>query len=138
MPVMKMIKKDMLVKVWTDQIDDNALLQLENMSKLPFIHKHIAVMPDVHWGIGAAIGSVIPSKGAIMPAAVGVDLGIIPGSMVAKSFIVKGKGNKESFCSCSHGAGSVLGRKQAIKKYTVADLRTREIVVNIYKNNELL
>ena len=75
MPVMKMINKGMPVKVWTDQIDDNALLQLENMSKLPFIHKHIAVMPDVHWGMGATIGSVIPSKGAIVPAAVGVDLG---------------------------------------------------------------
>jgi len=75
MPVMKVINKGMPVKVWTDQIDDNAILQLENMSQLPFIHKHIAAMPDVHWGMGATIGSVIPSKGAVVPAAVGVDLG---------------------------------------------------------------
>ena len=50
------------------------------------------------------------------------DMGIIPGSMGAKSFIVKGKGNKESFCSCSHGAGRTLGRKQAKRLYTAEDL----------------
>ena len=75
MPVMKVINKGMPVKIWTDEIDDNAILQLENMSRMPFIHKHIAAMPDVHWGMGATIGSVIPSKGAVIPAAVGVDLG---------------------------------------------------------------
>lgn len=75
MPVMRVINKGSPVKVWTDEIDDNAVSQLENMSRMPFIHKHIAAMPDVHWGMGATIGSVIPSKGAIIPAAVGVDLG---------------------------------------------------------------
>ena len=75
MPIQKVINKGMPVKIWTDDIDENALEQLENMSKMPFIHKHIAAMPDVHWGMGATIGSVIPSKGAIIPAAVGVDLG---------------------------------------------------------------
>jgi len=75
MPVMKVLNKGKPVKIWTDDIDDNALQQLENMSKVPFIHKHIAVMPDVHWGCGATIGSVIPSRGAVIPAAVGVDLG---------------------------------------------------------------
>lgn len=71
----KVINKGKPVKIWTDEIDENAIIQLENMSKMPFIHKHIAVMPDVHWGMGATIGSVIPSKGAVIPAAVGVDLG---------------------------------------------------------------
>lgn len=75
MPIKKVIKGKGLVKVWTDEIDDNALLQLENMATLPFIHRHIAAMPDVHWGMGATIGSVIPSIGAVVPAAVGVDLG---------------------------------------------------------------
>jgi len=75
MTVKRVIKGKFPVKVWTDQIDDNAIKQLENMAQLPFIHKHIAAMPDVHWGMGATIGSVIPSKGAIVPAAVGVDLG---------------------------------------------------------------
>src|SRR5690606_11318170 len=45
------------------------------VARLPFIHKHVAAMPDVHWGMGATVGSVIPTKGAIVPAAVGVDLG---------------------------------------------------------------
>ena len=75
MTIKKVINKGKPVKIWTDDIDDNAMGQLENMSKMPFIHKHIAAMPDVHWGMGATIGSVIPSKGAIIPAAVGVDLG---------------------------------------------------------------
>jgi len=75
MPIMRVINKGCPVKVWTDDIDDKAISQLENMSRMPFIHKHIAAMPDVHWGMGATIGSVIPSKGAIIPAAVGVDLG---------------------------------------------------------------
>ncbi|MFQ5598654.1 MAG: RtcB family protein [Nitrospiria bacterium] len=75
MPVKKTINKGVPVKIWTDEIDPKAIGQLENISRLPFIHRHVAAMPDVHWGIGATIGAVIPSKGAIIPAAVGVDLG---------------------------------------------------------------
>lgn len=75
MPVMKVVNKGKPVKIWTNDIDDNALKQLENVSQMPFIHKHVAAMPDAHWGMGATIGSVIPTKGAIIPAAVGVDLG---------------------------------------------------------------
>lgn len=71
----KVISGKSPVKIWTDDIDENAMRQLENMAQMPFIHKHIAAMPDVHWGMGATIGSVIPSKGAVIPAAVGVDLG---------------------------------------------------------------
>lgn len=75
MPVKTVLNGRFPVKIWTDEIDANAISQLENMSQMPFIHHHIAAMPDVHWGLGATIGSVIPSKGAIIPAAVGVDLG---------------------------------------------------------------
>ncbi len=66
-----------LVKMWTKgvPVEDAALEQLKNMSTLPFIHKHIAVMPDVHLGKGATVGSVIPTKNAIVPASVGVDIG---------------------------------------------------------------
>ena len=62
---------------WTDGVpfDNNARQQLYNVSTLPFVHHHVAVMPDVHWGMGATIGSVIPTAGAIIPAAVGVDIG---------------------------------------------------------------
>jgi tRNA-splicing ligase RtcB len=75
MPIKKVINEGMPVKIWTDDIEESAMQQLRNISKMPFIHKHVAAMPDVHWGMGATIGSVIPSKGAIIPAAVGVDLG---------------------------------------------------------------
>src|SRR6185312_13370431 len=57
--------------------------QLLNVASLPFIFKWVAAMPDVHWGIGATVGSVIPTKGAIIPAAVGVDIGC--GMMAVKN-----------------------------------------------------
>ncbi|MFV0547181.1 MAG: RtcB family protein [Limnobaculum xujianqingii] len=65
------------VKMWTQgvPVEDEAKRQLENTAKMPFIFKHIAVMPDVHLGKGSTIGSVIPTIGAIIPAAVGVDIG---------------------------------------------------------------
>jgi len=65
------------VKSWTQgvEFDNTARAQLNHLAKLPFIHKWIAVMPDVHTGIGATIGSVIPTHRAIIPAAVGVDIG---------------------------------------------------------------
>jgi len=65
------------IKAWVDgvQLEETALQQLKNIAGLPFIHKHVAVMPDVHWGQGATVGSVIATKGAIIPAAVGVDIG---------------------------------------------------------------
>lgn len=65
------------IKHWTKGVllDDRAREQLHNIASLPFIHKHVAAMPDVHWGMGATIGSVIATKGAIVPAAVGVDIG---------------------------------------------------------------
>ena len=65
------------VKMWTQgvAVDAESKAQLLNAAKLPFIYKWIAVMPDVHTGKGATVGSVIPTKGAIIPAAVGVDIG---------------------------------------------------------------
>ena len=218
------------IKLWTQgvPVEEEARQQLLNTAKMPFIFKHLAVMPDVHLGKGSTIGSVIPTLGAIIPAAVGVDigcgmiaartsllaadlpdkdlayfeessrhfddyveavgwaqdfarqnralmmhavieaarqvirkpfeanleavdchhnyvqkerhfgqevlvtrkgavsaqkgqLGIIPGSMGAKSFIVRGLGNQEAFCSCSHGAGRTMSRTKAKKVFSVAD-----------------
>src|SRR5688500_1415958 len=63
------------VKIFTDDLPENAEQQLANIATLPFVHHHVAAMPDVHMGIGAAVGTVIPTKGAIIPAAVGVDIG---------------------------------------------------------------
>ena len=56
-------------------IEASAEKQLRNVAAMPFVYKWVAAMPDVHWGIGATVGSVIPTKGAIIPAAVGVDIG---------------------------------------------------------------
>ncbi len=63
------------VKIWTDDVDEKSKEQLRNIASLPFVHHHVAAMPDVHLGIGATIGSVIATHKAIIPAAVGVDIG---------------------------------------------------------------
>lgn len=60
---------------WASDVDPEAILQAEKTARLPIIEGHVALMPDAHVGIGATVGSVIPTKGAIIPAAVGVDLG---------------------------------------------------------------
>ncbi|HHC74324.1 MAG TPA: RtcB family protein [Thiothrix sp.] len=76
MPIQfKLNKGNVPVHIYTNEVDSRSLNQLGHLSQLPFIHHHIAAMPDVHAGIGATVGSVIPTKGAIIPAAVGVDIG---------------------------------------------------------------
>ena len=65
------------VKMWTRgvPVEDEAMRQLAQLARLPVVWPHVAVMPDVHVGIGATIGSVVPTRNAIIPAAVGVDIG---------------------------------------------------------------
>jgi tRNA-splicing ligase RtcB len=65
------------IKAWIDHVpvEQSAMQQLRNIASMPFIHHHVAVMPDVHWGMGATVGSVIATQKAIIPAAVGVDIG---------------------------------------------------------------
>lgn len=69
------------IKLWTTSsrgdvpVEDKALAQLRNVARLPFVFRHVAAMPDVHLGMGATVGSVIATRGAIVPAAVGVDIG---------------------------------------------------------------
>lgn len=76
------------IKMWTRgvPVEDGARAQLARAAQMPFVFKHVAVMPDVHIGIGATVGSVIPTKGAIIPAAVGVDIGC--GMMAARTSLV--------------------------------------------------
>lgn len=76
------------IKAWTDYvgIEDQAMQQLKNIANLPFVVGHVAAMPDVHWGVGATVGSVIATKGALCPAAVGVDIGC--GMMAVKTNVV--------------------------------------------------
>jgi tRNA-splicing ligase RtcB len=73
------------IKMWTRgvPVEDEAKHQLMNAARLPVVFKHVAAMPDVHYGIGATVGSVIPTLKAIIPAAVGVDIGC--GMMAAKT-----------------------------------------------------
>ncbi len=65
------------IKLWTDgvEVEPEAMQQIRNVASLRVVGPHVAVMTDVHWGIGATVGSVIPTRHAIIPAAVGVDLG---------------------------------------------------------------
>jgi tRNA-splicing ligase RtcB len=77
MKVLTGCKQKVPVKAWVDgvELDIKAEIQLRQTARLPFIHKHLAVMPDAHWGMGSTVGSVIATKKAIIPAAVGVDIG---------------------------------------------------------------
>lgn len=72
---MKVLNNKVPVKIWTGEIEESALKQLNNLSELPFIYKHIACMPDVHAGYGSTVGSVIATREAIIPSTVGVDIG---------------------------------------------------------------
>ena len=76
------------IKRWTRgvAVEDAAVKQLENVARMPFIHRWVAAMPDVHWGMGATVGSVIPTVGAVIPAAVGVDIGC--GMMAVETSLV--------------------------------------------------
>ena len=78
-------KQGVPIKAWTKgvPVEEAAQKQLLNVAQLPFVFKWVAAMPDVHYGIGATVGSVIPTKGAIIPAAVGVDIGC--GMMAVKT-----------------------------------------------------
>ena len=73
------------IKMWTHgvPVEEEARAQLINTARMPFVYRHLAVMPDVHLGKGSTIGSVIPTQGAIIPAAVGVDIGC--GMMAART-----------------------------------------------------
>ena len=79
------------IKAWTRgvPVEPAAEAQLRNIAALPFIHRHVAVMPDVHLGKGATVGSVIPTCGAIIPAAVGVDIGC--GMMAVRTSVGAGR-----------------------------------------------
>jgi tRNA-splicing ligase RtcB len=76
MPIKQTLRKGLVpVHIYTDDIQHEAIEQLINISKLPIVYPYVAAMPDVHAGIGATVGSVISTRSAIIPAAVGVDIG---------------------------------------------------------------
>jgi len=95
MPVAQEISEGRVpVKVYTGEIEPQARAQLVNISRLPIVHHHVAAMPDVHLGIGATVGSVIPTRQAIIPAAVGVDIGC--GMMAARLSLTAGDLDEKS------------------------------------------
>ncbi len=77
MSIEKIVTGGAPVVMWTKgvPVEEGAIRQLSNIARLPFIHRHVAAMPDVHIGRGATVGSVIATRGAVIPAAVGVDIG---------------------------------------------------------------
>lgn len=83
MPISEMQGKNVPVKLWTPlhEVESGALSQLKNIASLPNVFHHVAAMPDVHFGKGATVGSVIAQKGSVTPAAVGVDIGCGMGAM---------------------------------------------------------
>ena len=105
------------VKMWTSgvPVDEQAKQQLANIARMPFVHSHLAVMPDVHVGKGATVGSVIATQGAIIPAAVGVDIGC---GMMAVQTSLKASDLPESLAplrsrierAVPHGFVSIKGR----------------------------
>src|SRR4030067_2999933 len=78
------------IKAWVHGvlIEESAKQQLRNLAGMPFIYSHVVAMPDVHWGCGATVGSVIATKGAIIPAAAGVDIGC--GRMAVRTTLTGG------------------------------------------------
>src|SRR5262245_58004744 len=60
---------------WASEVDAETIRQAEKTARLPIVEGHVALMPDAHVGIGATVGSVIPTAGAVIPSAVGVDIG---------------------------------------------------------------
>ena len=69
------IINDRPVKIWTDNVEESAMRQIGNLTTLPFLFHHLAIMPDVHAGMGMPIGGVLACKDAVIPNAVGVDIG---------------------------------------------------------------
>lgn len=88
------------VYIHTPEVESEAIDQLVNISQLEIVHDRVVAMPDVHAGIGATVGSVIPTKGAIVPAAVGVDIGCgmiaVLTSLAAKDLPLSLRGVREA------------------------------------------
>lgn len=127
-----------VIKIWTTDVEASALEQLKNMAKLPFIYKHIAVMPDVHAGIGATIGSVIATKGAVIPAATGVDLGCFTGDtkvplLDGKDYEIKDLVDKGEFVVYSIKNNDRITTAKATAKLTRKDQPLVKVTLD---NNE--
>lgn len=103
MPIFKEIGAEITghvpVKIWTDQIEETAEQQLATLAGCPFVFHHVAAMPDVHYGIGATIGSVFATEDVILPTAVGVDIGC---GVLAQPFSIRAVDLAPSFLRALH------------------------------------
>lgn len=72
---MQVIKRKNIIKTWAEELDEKTMEQVYNLSDLPFMYHHVAIMPDAHMGYGMPIGGVLATKGVVIPNAVGVDIG---------------------------------------------------------------
>ena len=123
---------------WASIVEDEALNQAKNTSSMPFVFPHLALMPDVHFGRGSTVGSVVPTRGAIMPACVGVDIGC--GMMAIKTSHnildhpdLNKQGLRESIQSqIPLSAGRYNSR---VKKDAESDVYTLEISAKSYDFN---
>ena len=90
---MQNISDKIIAFIPKEQIEPEAMQQIENTASLPFIYKHVAVMPDTHFGKGATVGTVLPTQGAIVPAALGVDIacGMISSALRDPAYKIEGK-----------------------------------------------
>jgi tRNA-splicing ligase RtcB len=114
------------IKLWLNEMEEGALDQAKNLANLPFAYKHIAIMPDSHLGYGMPIGGVMPTKGVIVPNAVGVDIGC--GVSFSKSFF-----KEESLTE--NQLKRVMGK---IREEIPVGFNHRDRVVNNYSLNELI
>jgi tRNA-splicing ligase RtcB (3'-phosphate/5'-hydroxy nucleic acid ligase) len=119
MPVKQVIEQGRVpVKVYTDDVEAGARQQLVNISRLPIVHHHVAAMPDVHAGIGATVGSVIATDRAIIPAAVGVDIGC--GMIASRTSLTANdldeKSLKRVYDQMERGLKSVVAKHPAVEK----------------------
>ncbi len=112
------------VRTWTRGVafEDAAQRQLMNIARLPFVHSHLAAMPDVHLGVGATIGSVIPTVGAIVPAAVGVDIGC--GMVAQRTSLSAAELPDKSFFRIGETA-DLVGVEPHVLRYWESEFRMR-------------
>lgn len=123
MPVKHVLENQRVpVKIWTDDVDERSLEQLSNIAAMPFVHHHVAAMPDVHLGIGATIGSVIATHKAIIPAAVGVDIGcgMVAARLSLTANDIDERSLRKVFDQISHDVP--VGRAQHADEQVLADV----------------
>ena len=120
MPIEIVLNSRVPVKVWTDHVEPEAVEQLKNIASLPVVYPHVAAMPDVHLGKGATVGAVVPTRQAICPAAVGVDIGC--GMSARKTSISAGALGPEDLKKLRHSIEREIpvGREQKRQPFEAA------------------